>query len=212
MSEPYIGEVDLYGFNFAPTHWTECTGTLLAINDNQALFSLVSTYYGGDGRANFAIPDLRGTLPIGNGDSPFYDVELTIGRRIGVETFALTDAQLPIHSHLASVHATVPDPSSTTLYATTDKGTSETVTNGAYLSQSDTQPGAHPDDKPELFYITSPAAGTLVDLGGVSASISPLAATASLANTGSGASFDIIQPIQIVNYCIALTGLYPSRN
>ncbi len=82
MSEPFIGEIRMFGGNFAPVDWALCDGTLLAITGNEALYALIGTTYGGDGQTNFALPDLRGRLPVhqGTGQSTY-----TLGQKGGVE-------------------------------------------------------------------------------------------------------------------------------
>lgn len=93
MAEPFLGEIRLLGFDFAPRGWAFCEGQLLPIAQNQALFSVVGTTYGGDGRVTFALPDLRGRIPVHPGaDVPF-------GARLGTETVALVVPELPAHSH-----------------------------------------------------------------------------------------------------------------
>jgi microcystin-dependent protein len=98
QSEPYLGEIKMSSFDFAPKGWALCNGQLLAINQNQALFSLLGTTYGGDGRVNFALPDLRGRVPIHfgtlNGGPDF-----TLGERGGEEAHTLNVAELPGHVH-----------------------------------------------------------------------------------------------------------------
>ena len=93
MSTPYLGEIRLVSFNFAPNGWALCNGQLLPINQNQALFSLLGTTYGGDGRVNFALPDLRGRMPI------HYGLPDTLGARGGEQAHTLTHAELPAHTH-----------------------------------------------------------------------------------------------------------------
>ena len=95
MSEPFLAEVRIFGFNFPPRGWAQCDGQILPINQNQSLFSLLGTIYGGDGRTTFALPDLRGRVPIheGNGHS--------LGQRSGEESPALTVNQIPQHTHSA---------------------------------------------------------------------------------------------------------------
>ena len=98
MSDPYLGEIRMFGGNFAPRGWSFCDGSLLAISQNDALFALLGTTYGGDGQQTFAVPDLRGRLPIHMGaqtGGPTY----VIGQSAGSETVTLTSAQMPSHTH-----------------------------------------------------------------------------------------------------------------
>lgn len=98
MSEPFLAEIRIASFNFAPRGWALCNGQLLPINQNQALFSLLGTTYGGDGRVNFALPDFRGRVPIhfGNG--------FTLGQRGGEAAHTITTAELPAHTHSLSAN------------------------------------------------------------------------------------------------------------
>jgi microcystin-dependent protein len=93
---PYVGEVAMFAGNFAPRGWAKCEGQLLTIFDNEALFSLLGTTYGGNGQTNFGMPDLRGRVPIGT-DSNFLTADL--GEMIGSETTTLTTNNLPSHTH-----------------------------------------------------------------------------------------------------------------
>lgn len=106
MGTPYLSEIRLFSFNFAPKGWAMCNGQLLPINQNQALFSLLSVTYGGDGRVTFALPDLRGRVPMhwGNG--------LTQGERGGTEAVTLNILQLPAHTHIPVGSTTVADQAS----------------------------------------------------------------------------------------------------
>lgn len=94
MSEAFIGEIRLVAFQFAPRRWAQCNGQLLPISQNQALFSLLGTTYGGDGRVNFALPDLRSRAPMHRDGGGVQQ-----GDRLGAESVTLTQAQLPAHSH-----------------------------------------------------------------------------------------------------------------
>jgi len=96
--EPLLGQIKLIAFNFPPKGWAFCDGQLMAINQNQALFSLLGTTYGGDGRQTFALPDLRGRIPVGMGQGPGLQ-NYTLGQRGGEEFHTLTVAELPAHSH-----------------------------------------------------------------------------------------------------------------
>lgn len=112
MADPFIGEIQLFGGNFAPRGWALCDGQLLAVSQNDALFSLIGTIYGGDGRTTFALPDLRSRVPIHYGNGPGLS-NYTIGSRGGLEMVTLTVNQLPSHSHLANcntANGTTPNP------------------------------------------------------------------------------------------------------
>mgnify|MGYP001818084216 CR=1 FL=1 len=98
MSEPFIGEIRMFGGNFAPRGWALCDGQLLQIAQNDALFSLLGTIYGGDGRTTFGLPDLRGRVPIHMGQGPGLSSR-QIGSKAGAETVTLTSAHLPAHTH-----------------------------------------------------------------------------------------------------------------
>ena len=98
MSGPFIGEIRMFGGNFAPREWAFCDGQLLAINQYDALFSLLGTTYGGDGRSTFGLPDLRGRVPIHQGQGPGLS-NRRIGSKAGAETATVTTAQLPVHTH-----------------------------------------------------------------------------------------------------------------
>ncbi len=98
MSEPFIGEIRMFGGNFAPRGWALCDGQLLAISQNDALFSLLGTIYGGDGQNTFGLPDLRGRVVVHQGTGPGLTPR-PIGQKSGVESVALTEAQMPSHSH-----------------------------------------------------------------------------------------------------------------
>lgn len=107
MAEPFLSEVRLFSFVFAPKGWALCNGQLLPINQNQGLFSLLGTTFGGDGRVNFALPDLRGRVPIHVGSG------FTLGERGGEQAHTVTISELPTHVHVANADngsAAVPDP------------------------------------------------------------------------------------------------------
>jgi microcystin-dependent protein len=104
MSEPFIAEVKIFAGNFAPRSWAFCDGQLLPIAQNQALFSLVGTIYGGDGRTTFALPDLRGRVPVHPGRGPGL-TDYQLGERGGAETVTLTTNQMPQHTHSVSCSA-----------------------------------------------------------------------------------------------------------
>ena len=114
MAEPFLAEVRIMSFEFAPKGWALCNGQLLPINQNQALFSLLGTTFGGDGRVNFALPDLRGRIPVHVGSAH------TLGERGGEQAHTLSIAELPQHLHMAiatTAVATTNNPSSAVMLA-----------------------------------------------------------------------------------------------
>jgi microcystin-dependent protein len=106
MSEPFVGEIRMFAGNFAPRGWAFCDGQLLAVSQNDALFSLLGTIYGGDGRTTFGLPDLRGRIPIHAGHGPGLS-ERRLGAKGGAEKVTLTVNQLPSHGHPLSAKAAV---------------------------------------------------------------------------------------------------------
>lgn len=98
MSEPFIAEIRIFAGNFAPRSWAFCDGQLLPISENTALFSLIGTTYGGDGRTTTALPNLQGRAPMHPGRGPGLTAR-RLGEKVGTETVTLTEAQIPSHSH-----------------------------------------------------------------------------------------------------------------
>ena len=99
MSQPFVGEIRMFGGNFAPAGWAFCQGQLMAISQNDTLFNLIGTTYGGDGQTTFALPDLQGRVPIHNGTNPGSGTNYQLGEKAGVEAVTLTTNQIPIHTH-----------------------------------------------------------------------------------------------------------------
>lgn len=117
MSMPYIGEVRMFAIPFAPRHWADCSGQQLAINQNQALFSLLGTVFGGNGTTTFALPDYRGRTPLGTGTDSSSGITYTSGQSGGLENVTLLTTQIPQHTHLfyaSNAAGTNPNPSPAT--------------------------------------------------------------------------------------------------
>ncbi|MCP5424476.1 MAG: phage tail protein [Gammaproteobacteria bacterium] len=172
MSEPFLAEIRMVGFSFAPRGWAFCDGQILPINQNQSLYSLLGTTYGGDGRTTFALPDLRGRTPIHVGSSDGGNLGYDLGFKSGEETHTLSVYELPQHTH--------------TVKASQNEPTSPVPTNnvlGASLNELYADPS------------------NLVALQ-----------SGTVANVGGGQAHDNMQPFLAVNFCIALQGLFPSRN
>lgn len=134
--EPFIGQIQAFGFNFAPRGWAFCDGQLLAISTNTALFSLLGTTFGGDGRTTFALPDLRGRTIVHPGSGPGLS-SVTWGQKSGAEQVTLTTTNMPAHNHNSSVavHTGAGESSSPTGYIAAHVGAfGEEPTSGANLA------------------------------------------------------------------------------
>jgi microcystin-dependent protein len=103
--EPFLGQIQLFGFGWAPVGWALCNGQLLAISSNTALFSLLGTTYGGNGQTTFALPDLRGRVPVGQGQGPGLS-NYDLGEQTGTETVTLNTAEIPAHPHAVAATMT----------------------------------------------------------------------------------------------------------
>ncbi|PTA48518.1 phage tail protein [Shewanella morhuae] len=122
MSEAFVGEIRIFGGSYAPVNWRICDGSFLSISNEQVLFALIGTTYGGDGVNTFALPDLRSRVPVGQGQGPGLTAH-TIGQSFGTESVTLTAAQLPEHNHIFT--------------ATKANATTELPTNALFAAQSD---------------------------------------------------------------------------
>ena len=191
MSEPFLAEIMIVGFNFAPRGWALCDGQILPINQNQSLYSLLGTTYGGDGRTSFALPDTRGRSVIGVGTGPGLST-IQLGQKSGVENRTLSTSNMPSHNHAA-----------TTTVAATATAHANSIGNidapagnvWASLDREDTYSSATPN-------VTMNAAAITV----------AATATTTTGNAGSGTSFSIRDPYIAMHWLIQISGLYPSRN
>jgi microcystin-dependent protein len=174
MAEYYVGQIMLTGFGFAQKNFAQCNGQLLSIPQNQALFALLGTYYGGNGTTNFQLPDLRGRAPVGALRN------YPIGLSGGVENVTLTLDQLSTHSHLFD--------------ATTQSG-GTTNSAGALYCAATTSSGA------PLPIYADPSTGNLVPLNAQEVS-----------QVGGNRPHSNIQPVLAINFNIAMSGSWPSRN
>jgi microcystin-dependent protein len=165
MAEPFLSEIRIMSFGFAPQGWALCNGQLLPINQNQALFSLLGTTYGGDGRVNFGLPNLQGRTPIHTGNGH------TLGEVGGEQAHTLNISEIPTHTHLAN--------------ASTANG-STNFANGNILA----------------------AAGNLYAAPNSLTTLNPT----SIANVGGSQAHLNMQPFLTLTFCIALQGIFPSRN
>jgi len=181
--EPFIGQIQPFGFNFPPSGWARCDGQLLAISSNSALFSLLGTIYGGDGETTFALPDLRGRVALHQGNGPGLP-NYNIGSRSGNYQTVLTTANLPAHSHLATANVS------------SSNATDSTPIIGDTIAAPGTQDG-------RAFVNTFGFNQTTPNIG-------LNASTITVGNTGSNTGFNNMQPYLTINWCIALFGVFPS--
>lgn len=188
MAEPFIGEIKMFGGNFAPRGYALCDGQLLPINTNQALFSILGTIYGGDGRTTFGLPDLRGRVAMHPGRGPGLTPR-QLGQKSGSETVTLSIMEIPSHNHPGTVK--VAD----------QNGTTHNASDG-YLGRRAIDVDANPPETVEMYVPPTTATfGGNRKLDGVVTN-----------NVGGNQSHQNMQPYQCVNYIIALQGIFPSRN
>lgn len=184
MDTPYLGMIALFGFNFPPRAWALCAGQLLSIAQNTALFSLLGTMYGGNGQVTFALPDLRGRTAIGMGQGPGLS-NYVQGEMAGAENVTLITTQIPQHIH------TVAEPAVTSL-GTTD------APSGTVILSASPKTGTGPNAVALKTYSTAASDVTLKPFNSGIA--------------GGSQPHPNMQPYLALNYCIALQGIFPSRN
>ncbi|HEY0548649.1 MAG TPA: tail fiber protein [Verrucomicrobiae bacterium] len=173
MSEPFIGQLILVGFNFAPRGYAFCQGQLLSIAQNTALFSLLGTTFGGNGQTTFGLPDLRGRVPNGQGQGPGLS-NYSMGQVGGTESVTLITQQMPAHSHNLNCY-------------------SEDGNQGNANGNIAASTGAAPPPYSNVAF---------------NSQMSPTA----IGPTGNSQPHDNLSPYLTMNYCIALEGIFPSRN
>jgi len=174
MSEPFLSEIRIMSFSYAPRGWAMCNGQLLPINQNQALFSLLGTNYGGNGQTNFALPNLQGCAPI------HFDNSHNLGQKAGEQAHTLTIAEIPTHIHDFS--------SNTCVASASANATVGPPTNNYWANNGKTA------------YST----GGGIGLG----TMSPQA----VSSVGGSQAHTNMQPYLVLNFCIALQGIFPSQN
>jgi microcystin-dependent protein len=181
MSEHFIGQIMMAGFTFAPRYFAQCNGQLLPINQNQALFSLLGTQFGGNGTTNFALPDLRGRTPVSYAssvDPSWQPPSVQIGQAGGIENVTLLSTNLPAHTHAMN---------------------------------ASTNPGDNRNPATRLF-ATSTNSATAANLYAPSTGAPVVMNPQSVASAGNNQAHPNMQPYSVINFCIALQGIFPSRN
>jgi microcystin-dependent protein len=185
MSEPFIGEIIMFAGNFAPRGWALCQGQILSIAQNTALFSILGTTYGGNGQTTFALPDLRGRAPVGQGQGPGLPAT-TLGEQAGTPTTTLIANNIPPLPANLTVAGTLACSNEDATNARPNGNVPATATQGfAYINASD-------GSKTLAGSVTGTATGTIA--------------------TGGPQPFSIQSPYLCINFIIALEGIFPSRN
>jgi microcystin-dependent protein len=170
--DPFVAEIRIFPFNFPPKGWAFCDGQLMPISQNTALFSLLGTTYGGDGKSTFALPNLQGAAPMHPGQGPglsLYD----LGEQSGTETVTLLVSEIPAHSHTALAHS-------------------------GFSTQTDPSGNAWSGSDVSKQYNQDPVAGKLMN-------------DQALRTTGSSFPHNNLAPYLVLNFCIALQGVFPPR-
>lgn len=203
--DPFIGEIRLVAFNFEPEGWAFCDGRLLPIAQNQALFSLLGTTYGGDGRTTFALPDLRGRSPVGMGTGPGLS-PVTQGERVGQETVTLTNSQLPAHNHQLAGH-NIPVTVGGQIAVPVSTSNAESAAPAGAVPAAASSGG-----RPFNLYNASPTGSDTLAPFQVSLNGTASTPDSPTSTTGGNQPFDCRAPGLGMNYIIALDGFFPSRN
>lgn len=189
MSSPFLGQIEIFGFPFAPKSWVQCRGQILPIQQYQALFALLGTTFGGNGVTTFGLPDLQGRVPVGAGQD-LSGVQWTWGQVGGQESVTLSTAQVPAHNHTVKASSNT-NVSGNTFIPSNNVGLGQTT--GANAGGS---------------VISAPAFAVA---GNVTSNYVPLAASA-ISQAGSSLPHENRMPSLVLNVCISLAGVFPSRN
>jgi microcystin-dependent protein len=207
--DSFLASIILFGGNFEPRGWTYCQGQLLSISQNTALFSLLGTTYGGDGRTTFGIPDLKGRVPLGTGRGNGLTV-YPLGSQGGQENVRLEKNNLAEHNHSATFTGSAEAPVGVDIQVSTEAATQQTPTANGFIAESAPVRGSLVSTK--NFRTSADGLGTSVALGGVSVNGGGITGgTVTVEYTGMNTPVSIVQPILAMNYILCVNGLYPSR-
>lgn len=175
MSDQFVGEIRIFGFNFPPTGWALCNGQLMSISQNTALFSLLGTTYGGDGKSTFALPNLQGRAPLQPGQGPGLSLR-DLGETGGETNVTLIQSEMPLHTHGP-------------LQASTSAGTQQAPGNAVWGTSQVLRQGVN---------LYTPNPGSPMNPAAISAA-------------GGSLPHNNLPPYLVLNFCIALQGIFPPR-
>ncbi len=197
-----MAQLLLWPMNWAPSYWAQCDGRLMNIAQNSALYALLGTTFGGNGTTNFNLPDFRGRVPIGLGTRPGSSINYNIANIGGSESMALTTANLPSHTHIAAATTT---PISVTIKASPAAGTDNVPGTNGSTTLAASMAGRTPGSTIYNNQAPTVAMNTATDVsGGVTTVVN--------STVGNGAAFDNRMPYLAVNFIIALSGIFPTRD
>jgi len=171
--DPFLAEICVFGFNFAPTGWAQCNGQLLPLSQNTALFSLLGTFYGGDGKSTFALPNIQGSCVNGVGQGPGLS-DYFLGQQAGSQAVTLLESEMPVHTHTVNANIGI--------------GTLGTGNNNTTFARSNN--------------------GNAYKVGTAN---TPMAFQ-SFAVAGGSLPHNNVMPSLVLNFCIAMQGVFPARN
>jgi microcystin-dependent protein len=189
MASPFLGQIEIFGFNYAPKNWVQCRGQLLSIQQHQALFALLGTSYGGNGVSTFGLPDLQGRVPVGVGQDQ-QGVQWTVGQIGGSESIALTLGQIAAHDHQVKASTN-----------TNVSGNNYIPSSSLGLGQTTALDNAPKTISAPAYAVASAVTSNYVPLGG-----------SAISTNGSSQPHENRMPSLVLNACISLAGVFPSRN
>jgi len=209
--EPFVGEINYVAFNFAPEGWLQCNGQTLPINQYNALYSLIGTTYGGNGSTTFALPDMRGRVPVHQGQHPGGSV-FTMGQTNGAENVTLTINNMPAHNHPATATSTstssvAPGATATSALKAVNSDADQKNASGNSLANAK---GLNSADSATAPNVSMNAASIETTLNGLNI-VTTTSTNVSIGSAGNSQPFSIMQPYTVVNCIIAWQGVYPSR-
>lgn len=216
MSEPFTGEIKILGFTFPPRGYSLCSGQTMSISQNTALFSLLGTYYGGDGQSTFKLPDLRSRVPVGQGQGLGLS-NYPIGAATGTETTTLLTTNMPAHTHPAvtQVQGNVTGITAATVVKVLAAPTARVIAPANnYMTVPVT--AATPPVGIQAYAADGSGTPTALNSGTATTTISggtiSTTANTTIGSTGQNVPFSNLQPLLAINYSIAIQGIYPARN